>query len=158
MVHKRFVNSFGPASGEDDRTDFVYDCAEYEFLKKLIDGIDITIYRDGHAGEKGNLDVLIQRTGNPSQGIESAVEMIPMIGAIDHVETSWSAGCERNYKTFAYPERFDIGITDDNRVIQVLSVWYTLEGYMRANPKAFLNTQHMKREHTPQEPITIKLS
>ncbi len=157
MVHKQFTNSFGPESGEDDRTDFLYDGQGKEALKKLVDGVDITIYRDGNAGEEGNLDILIRKSANSSQGVEYAAEMIPVSGAISHVETPWSASSEGNYKTFARPNRFDVGVMNGDQVIQVLSVWYNREGYEKANPQATLDTQNTEREHTPQKPLEFKL-
>lgn len=156
MVHKKFTNGFGPAYGEDDRTDFLYDGQEHEALKKLVDGVDITIYRDGNAGEKGNLDVLVRKSADSPQGVEYTAEMIPVMGAISHVETQWSASSERNYKTFAHPNRFDVGVMNGDQVIQVLSVWYNREGYEKANPQAQLDTQNTEREYTPQQPITFK--
>jgi len=158
MVRKQFVNSFGPAYGEDDRTDFLYDGQDLEELKRFVDGVDITIYRDGDAGEEGNLDVLIRKSADASQGVELAVEMIPVSGAISHVETPWSADSEKNYKTKAFPDRFDIGVVSGDQVVQVLSVWYNREGYEKANPQAQLDTQNIEREHTPQKPIRVVLS
>lgn len=153
MVHKSFTNSFGPEYGEDDRTDFLYERQEHEALKRLVDGVNIAIYRDGNAGEKGNLDVLIRKSADLPYGVEYAAEMIPVSGAISHIETLWSASSEENYKTFAHPNRFEVGVMDDDQVIQVLSVWYNREGYEKANPQATLDTQNTQREHTPQEPI-----
>jgi len=156
MVHKKFSNSFGPAYGEDDRTDFLYDREEYEALKRLVDGIDITIYRDGSAAKDGNLDVLIRKAETP-EGVKYAAEMIPVHGAISHVETPWNKSAQRNYKTFSYPNRFDVGIMNEENIVQVLSIWYSQEGYMKTNPEARLNAEDTIREHTPQKPIEFKL-
>ena len=154
MVHKRFENSFGPASGEDDRTDFLYDRQNHEALKRLVDDVDITIYRDGNAVEDGNLDVLIREAEPSDYQVNYQAEMIPVHGAISRVETLWIGGSPKQYKIFSRPDRFEIGVMSDG-ILKVLSVWNSQDAYMRANPEARLDTENVEREHTPQEPIVF---
>jgi hypothetical protein len=140
MVHRRFINSFGPSCGEDNRTDFLYDRRSYQALKELLNGIDIVIYRDGTAAEDGNLALLVKEA-KTQENVKHAAEIIPVHGAIAYVESPWSASHKTNYKTYSYPNRFDVGIMQGQNIIHVLSIWYSQEGYIKANPGVQLNPE-----------------
>ena len=147
-MNKKFTDSWGPEHGQDDRTDFLYDREDREVLKRLVDGVDLSIYRDGSIED---LDVLIRKAKTP-RGVEFAVEMVPVQGGISLVETPWTVSAQGNYKTFSYPDHVNVGIMQGGNVVQTLSIWYSRECYMKANPESDLDIENIIREHTPQEP------
>lgn len=132
MIKMRKTGVTGMFYGHDECMRLVCGLEEHRTLSAFLKQFEAILYRDGTHGDY-TIDILAKE-GEPENGINRVVDLVPLRSNILQIETPWSRDSDRNYKVFMFSDRVEMGIKNTENSIDLLRIWYSCLNYQKNNP------------------------